>query len=279
MTPSTSSLCREIKSVVDRVYAPSREEAALRLSKLTILGVAHRFVIFRMGSTGSSWLAKLLDSHPEVFCTHEGFLALAYPSKQFDHQDVLRFLEYFAWNTKHDAYDVLGDVGSVLSYHLSSLHAFTKAILVRHPDRMLNTRLTVFPAYQGFANIPAESHTAIRDIWGIDLNQHEPIDQVFLHDTFTFASQVAALDDVDLVIRIEDLSNVEKCQKALKSLTGFEYSQALVEHAVENRVNRRTRGRQSISETVGGFTSRQRDWYNSLLGDVVPCFGYELGNG
>jgi hypothetical protein len=279
MSPATSSRCREIKSVVDRVYAPLRAEAELRLSKLTILGVAHRFVITRMGSTGSSWLAKLLDSHPEVLCTHEGFLALAYPSEQFNHQDVLRFLEYFAWDTKHDAYDVLGDVGSVLTYHLSSLYAFSKAILVRHPARMLNTRLTVYPAYKGFANIPAESQTAIREIWGIDLNEYEPIDQVFLHDTFTFASQVAALDDVDLVIRIEDMSDVGKCQKALKSLTGFEYSDALVEHAVQNRVNRRTRGRQSVSEIVGGFTARQRDWYNSMLADVVPCFGYELGNG
>jgi hypothetical protein len=250
----------------------------VRLANLRILGNVNRFVVSRMGSTGSGWLAKLLDAHPEVHCTHEGFMAQAYPTNQFSHRDVLRFLEYFAWDTKHEAYPVVGDVGSVLWYHLASLPSFTKAILVRHPARLLNTRLTVYPSYQNFANIPAESQTAIREMWGIHLNQHEPIDQIFLHDVFVFAAQVGALDHLDVVIRIEDMSDGEKCQKALKSLTGFEYSQALVEQAAQKRVNRRTDGRQSVAEIVAGFTSRQRDWYNRFLRDFVPYFGYELAN-
>jgi hypothetical protein len=254
-------------------------EAELRLANLKILGNVNRFVVSRMGSTGSSWLAKLLDAHPEVHCTHEGFMAQAHPTDQFSHRDVFRFLEYFAWDTKHEAYPVLGDVGSVLWYHLARLPSFKKAILVRHPARLLNTRLTVYPSYQNFANIPAESQTAIREMWGIDLNQHESIDQIFLHDTFVFASQVGVLDHVDVVIRIEDMSDVEKCQRALKSLTGFEYSHALVEQAAQKRVNQRTDGRQSVAEIVDGFTSRQRDWYNRFLGDIVPYFEYELRNG
>ena len=279
MSFSASSLCREVDSAVDRAFAPLRAEAAVRLSNLKILGNVNRFVVSRMGSTGSGWFAKLLDAHPEVHCTHEGFMAQAYPTDQFNYQDVLRFLEYFAWDTKHEAYPVLGDVGSVLWYHLASLPCFTKGILVRHPARLLNTRLKVYPSYQKFANVPDESQIAIREMWGIQLNQLEPIDQVFLNDTFVFASQVGALDDVDAVIRIEDMSDVEKCQTALKSLTGFEYSQALVEQATQRRVNRRTDGKQSIPEIVAGFTVRQRDWYNQFLTDIVPYFGYELMNG
>ena len=251
----------------------------MRLSKLTILGNVNRFVVSRMGSTGSGWLAKLLDAHPEVHCTHEGFMAQAYPTDQFNHRDVLRFLEYFAWDSKHEAYQVLGDVGSVLWYHLASLPSFTKGMLVRHPARLLNTRLTVYPSYQKFTNIPAESQTAIREMWGIHLNQQEPIDQVFLHDAFIFASQAGALKDVDVLIRIEDMSDFEKCQRALKSLTGLEYSRALLDQATQKPVNRRTDARQSIAEMVAGFSARQRDWYTSLLGDIVPYFGYELLNG
>lgn len=29
-------------------------------------------------------------------------------------------------------------------------------------------------------------------------------------------------------------------------------------------------------EIVAGFSPRQRDWYKSLLPEVVPFFGYEL---
>src|ERR1035438_5552699 len=63
MTLSTSSLCREVTSVVDRAYASSRPEVELRLSNLRIVGNVKRFVVSRMGSTGSGWLAKLLDAH------------------------------------------------------------------------------------------------------------------------------------------------------------------------------------------------------------------------
>src|SRR5579871_6250956 len=114
MSLTASSLCREIGSAIDRANPSLRLESKLRLARLAILGNVNRFVVNRMGSTGSGWLAKLLDAHPEVHCTHEGFMAEAYPSDQFDDRDVLRFLEYFAWDNKHEAYRVLGDVGSVL---------------------------------------------------------------------------------------------------------------------------------------------------------------------
>jgi len=60
-----------------------------------------------------------------VHCTHEGFVAQGYPSDQFDDRDVLRFLEYFAWDNKHEAYRELGDD--------ADLSSFRKAMWVRHP--------------------------------------------------------------------------------------------------------------------------------------------------
>jgi hypothetical protein len=113
-------------------------------------------------------------------------------------------------------------------------------------------------------------------MWGIDLHHYEPIDQIFLHDTFTFASQLWAFDKAALVIRIEDMREVENCHRILKSLTGLDYSPALIEQATVRRVNQRTHGTQSISEIVAGFTARQRDWYKTMLADIVPYFGYGL---
>ena len=276
MNLSASSICREIISVVDRVYASTRSEAELRLSSLRIIGDVKRFLISRMGSTGSTWFAKLLDGHPDVHCTHEGYFAQIYPADQFNPRDLLRFIEYFAWDAKHHAYQALGDVGSVLPYHLACLPSFTTALLVRHPARILNTRLAIYPANQSFSNIPAESRTSIREIWGIDLNHYEPIDQIFLHDTFIFASQVWAFAKIDFVIRIEDTRELENCGRILKSLTGLDYRPELIEQASQRRVNQRTHGAKSISEIVAGFSPRQRDWYKVMLADIVPYFGYGL---
>jgi hypothetical protein len=276
MNVPAPSMCQKINSVFDRAYASSHAEADLFLSNLRIFGNVKRFVVSRMGSTGSSWLVKLLNGHPEVHCSHEGLLAQVYPSHQFTGRDVLRFIEYFAWDAKHEAYGVLGDVGSAYFSHLRYLPSFTTALLVRHPARMLNTRLTVYPHDQSFSAIPADSRMCIQELWGIDLHDYEPIDQIFLHDTWTFGSQVFALDQADLVIRLEDLQEVENCLRILHALTGLDYSRTLVEEAILKRVNRRTHGDRSIAEIVAGFSARQRDWYRVMLSDILPSFGYDL---
>ncbi len=109
-----------------------------------------------MGSTGSAWLAKLLCSHPEVYCSHEAVVAQVYPAKRYTADEVLRFIEYFAWDTKHHAYKAVGDVGSVWSSQLPYLPSFTTAVLVRHPARLLYTRLKIYPTDQTFTMIPCE---------------------------------------------------------------------------------------------------------------------------
>ena len=269
-------MCQQINSVFDRVNASAHAEVDVCLSNLRVIGNVKRFIISRMGSTGSSWLAKLLNAHPEVYCSHEGMMAHVYPSDQLTARDVLEFIGYFAWDAKHEAYSVLGDVGSAFISHLHYLTSFTTALLVRHPARMLNTRLTVYPNDQSFSAIPADSQVCIQELWGINLNDYEPIDQIFLHDTWTFASQVWVLDKADLLIRLEELQEVENCRRILHALTGLEYSPTLVEEAILKRVHRRTDGDKSISEIVAGFTARQRDWYRVMLTDVLPSFGYEL---
>jgi adenylyl-sulfate kinase len=104
----------------------------------------------------------------------------------------------------------------------------------------------------------------------------QPIDQIFLHDLLIFASQIRTLDKADLVIRIEDLQEVEECQSTLKALTGLDYDRAVVENAVRNRINRRTNGPAQISQIVEGFTAHQREWYRAMLSDVAPRLGYSL---
>lgn len=229
-----------------------------------------------MGSTGSAWLAKLLCSHPEVYCSHEGVVAQVYPARRYTLHDVLRFIEYFAWDTKHNAYKAVGDVGSVWSSHLAYLPAFTTGLLVRHPARLLHTRLKIYPSDRSFTTIPCESRAAIRQSWGIDMHDVDPIDRIFLHDIYIFASQVELLNKGIRTIRIEDMRDSDNCHRTLQALTGLHYSAALIDDAIRTHVNIRTGRPMPISRIVAGFSARQRDWYRTLLADVVPHFGYEL---
>lgn len=247
-----------------------------RLSRLKIEGKFRRFLVARMGSTGSAWLAKLLCSHPDVYCSHEGVVTQVYPNRHYAGDDVLRFIEYFAWDTKHLAYKAVGDVGSVWSNHLSHLRSFTTALLVRHPARLLRTRLKIYPRDRSFTTIPFESRAAIREIWGINSDDYDPIDRIFLHDIHIFAAQAQLLNQGVHVIRIEDMQDAANCHRILKVLTGLDYGAALVDEAIRTRVNNRAGRPLQISRIVSRFSPRQREWYRVMLADVVPHFGYEL---
>jgi hypothetical protein len=232
-----------------------------------------RFVVARMGSTGSSWLAKLLNSHPDVFCSHEGVTARSYPGRSYHHADILRFLAWMAWDTMHGAYAAIGDVGSVWQLHAVALCEFQTAILMRHPARLLNTRLATFTHDQSFTEI--ETDADLRELWDIDMSVCEPLDRVFLHDLFIFASQIWAAERGVRLIRIEDMSDTSYCLQELTHLTGIDYDPALVEQAIRKRVNQRSRP-MAIPQIVASFTPQQREWYALVLREAAPRLGYDL---
>jgi hypothetical protein len=126
----SASLRQQIEAVVEKVQAPALSEITSRLSNLQICGKSRRFVVSRMGSTGSTWLAKLLNSHPDVFCSHERILARTYPTRSYGNSEILQFMESLAWDDMHGAYSAIGDVGSVWAAHVANTGAFGTGILL-----------------------------------------------------------------------------------------------------------------------------------------------------
>ena len=229
-----------------------------------------------MGSTGSTWLAKLLNSHPDVLCSHEEVISRVYPAPEYGQSDILRYIEALAAETAHGAYSAIGDVGSTWMWHVACLPSFTTAVLIRHPARLLHTRLRVFPKDQSFSWIPPRTAQILREIWGLDLYAYDPIDRIFLNDIVTFASQVWVMGKVNIILRIEDMHHLNHCQETLHALTGVIFPEPLLLNAIRSRVNQRTASSESIADVVAGFSSRQRDWYGKLLADAGPFFGYSL---
>src|SRR5579872_3886673 len=143
-----------IQVVTGEVYSRVFPDIPLQMAGIELWGAHRRFVVARMGSTGSTWLAWLLNSHPDVMCTHERILSRVFPKRSYDSNDLAELIRLMALDTMHSAYLAAGDVGSVWSPHLHVLSGkFTTALLVRHPARCLNTRLRGYPSNQAFNEI------------------------------------------------------------------------------------------------------------------------------
>jgi hypothetical protein len=259
---------------VDSAYAEGLRRADAFRSRLQVQCGHRCFVVARMGSTGSTWLAKLLNSHPDVFCSHERVVSHVFPATGFDASDLEHLIELLASDCMHGAYEAAGDVGSVwLGYAVALQGKFTTGLLARHPARVVNTRLTTRGL--SFTVISPEARSCIEALWGISLDSMDPIDQAFVHDLHTFASQVRGIDRIDCVMRIEDLLDAGHCREALATLTGIEYREDLITGALACRTNTRAT-RRSVPEIVEAFTPDQRRWYEHILADVAPHFGYDL---
>jgi len=257
--------------------APADNVGAIRasLSRLAIRGEHHRFLVNRMGSSGSTWLVKLLNSHPDVFCYHEGVLAQIYPHKSYTSEHVVNFIQSLAWDDMHGAYKAIGDVGSSWLGHIQAVprNLFTTGMLLRHPARMLNTRLKVFETDKSFTELDPSTLRQIEERWGI--KAWDEMDQVFLQDLFHIVAQIRAVDTVDVVIHLERMNDVEYCCDILQQLTGIHHEPSVVELFIHHPVNRRT-NTASVQAVLQQFSSDQRAWYKAMLKDELPRCGYAL---
>lgn len=266
---------------IPRVLPDVSADARSRLGRLELNGSHRRFLVNRMGGTGSSWLVKLLNTHPEVFCYHEGVIIRTFPLSSYRSEDIVSFIRWLALDDMKGAYKAVGDVGSAWIGHLTSVpkELFTTAILFRHPARMLNTRLNVFKTDKSFTEINVENLQCIAETWGIDVFDRSEMDQIFLQDLYHLKTQIDAANSAEIVIRLELMTtDLDYCEDILCKLTGRFYERALTDPMLNSPVNRRTQGATSIQTVLDGFTEEQRDWYRIILEDSISKVGYDLNN-
>ncbi len=282
---SISAMTDPVVAKVINILNPLRkslfaEKYADRYRALKAGSSDRRFLVTRMGGTGSAWLAKVLNSHSDVFCSHEGILAQVYPRTTYDADDLFKFTERLAADIMHGAYRAFGDVGSAWlpQFRLIPRSLFTTAMLVRHPIRVLNTRLSRLPANDmSHREIDREQIEAIFDV---DTRGLGPRDLHFLHDAGIWArSIVEALHfrPVEHVIRIEDLADTHNLIDVLRQFTGLEYSEALVKPFVNAPVNRGDGTALSTANIFSRFTDQQQHWYLQYIDPLAKKVGYMVG--
>ncbi|MEA2935890.1 MAG: hypothetical protein QOD74_2536, partial [Variibacter sp.] len=185
---------------------------ATEYAALTNIGEPRRFFVSRLGGSGSTWFAKTLNSHPDVFCSHEGVLALVYPRRAYDDDDHFRFIERMARDNMHGSYRAIGDVGSTwLGQQIVFPKQWTTGWLVRHPVRTLNTVMqNVLAEGEGFPPVAETEWNPISLMFEVDCAKLSPGDLFLLHQAEVWARSllyVKYFRAADHIIRIEDMSN------------------------------------------------------------------------
>jgi hypothetical protein len=273
MTVTTVS---KIQDVIEKANGAAFAAIRSALASLCLHGTHRRFLVNRMGSTGSSWLSKLLNSHPDVFCSHETVVGKVFPAQSYGNEEILALIRQLAEIQLHGAYSAVGDVGSTWLGHVTNLpeQTFTTAMLVRHPARLLYSRLTRYATDQAFTPLAPALLDQIEEIWGINVSGRDPLDQIFVQDAYTFASQVRGLGKVDLLIRLEDMNQMENALAVLERLTGLEYPSDLVKQFIDKPINTRAGAHAPVGTLIESFSVDQKRWYRQMLGDLLPHFGY-----
>jgi len=116
-------------------------------------GLPRKFTIITWGSTGTSWLSKVLNYHPEIICMHELASILAGSKlfssndfwKKFDPIDYMKIISRIG--THHH---VAGDIHSIKPEHVLSLkkyfgeRRFHSVVIEREPISRLKSTISMY---------------------------------------------------------------------------------------------------------------------------------------
>lgn len=107
---------------------------------------AHVFAVVSWGCSATAWLAKVLNSHPEILCHHALNVWLSSLAGQ-ERLDGWQYMRLLAWKGGH--YKAVGDVHGVSRHTIPEIKEkfqdnFSAAILLREPIARLRSQLAQF---------------------------------------------------------------------------------------------------------------------------------------
>ncbi|HLK22277.1 MAG TPA: hypothetical protein VKT81_25195 [Bryobacteraceae bacterium] len=176
----------------------------------------HLFAVVSWGCAATAWLAKVLNSHKDIFCVHAAngvWEAFGQASKL----DGLEYLRILRVQGRH--YAVAGDVHGFDRKQIAGLKAllpgmFSSAVLVREPIARLRSQLALFDgmADQRFWNI-SYVDTMI-DRLGLVLPNRDYHTKLFIHGACLLNAITEEAQD-GKVFRQEDLTADPEVLRAL----------------------------------------------------------------
>jgi hypothetical protein len=175
-------------------------------------GRAHLFAVVSWGAAATTWLAKSLNTHPEIMCLH----AANIPLLKFEPGFRLEGIQYAAFILRAaDGYKVGGDVHGFPRWDIPVLkesfgEGFSSAVLVRDPIARLRSQLAFFkrPANRGEAHFVEPIRAYIGDVAaaaGVEVELADIDAILFLHAA-NMLNAVTDEQDIGPLYRTEDVT-------------------------------------------------------------------------
>lgn len=250
------------------------------LSETQINGSHRRFFLCRLGQSGSTWFAKLLNSHPDVFCSHERILSKIHPKTAASLEDQHHLIQWFAFDSQHETYRAVGDIGSIdLSLALElPRDKFTIGLLVSHPAcqviaHLQSTNLESYDPNQDQNQLQME--TEIKNVFGIEAVNFPTADRVFLSICWLWYCILQNIHEVDYTLKLEDLFQIQPAQQALEALTGVKYDPQLIQHSLTGE-ERSLAGNVESPSIFFDKRPQQRHWYKAMVHPLAEQLGYTI---
>ena len=200
MTPADHSTWSNLAADM----GPAERHALSRREPMSV------FAVISWGCAATGWVARVLNSHPDIFCMHAAnvfWQKYGYPeSERLDGVAYLRVVFTMA-----NSYLAAGDVHGISRHHVPAIRDafgdhFRCAVLVRDPLPRIRSQLALFEAFRQFPAWDLEYIKETIDRHGIILPSEDPQDAMFVHAA-NMLNAIVEEQELGAVFRSEDITS------------------------------------------------------------------------
>ncbi|HEY9676216.1 MAG TPA: hypothetical protein V6D11_32535 [Waterburya sp.] len=244
------------------------------------------FALISWGATATAWLAKLLNAHPECFCTHHLNFAVSLKAGNHDPNNDLSIMETLARLGFH--YRLVGDCHGINRESVPQLlekfgERFRACVLVRHPITRIESSLkhakNVGLEYYGL------DYQILKDTLDTSLkNLLQTEEQLFFVHIMNLINVVEKEVNVGPIFLMENVTrDFHTAQKLMQYLSADELdlNSNLYTSSSQKSINQHSKLANSSPETLfEKWPEWQREAFRVLLNpkakEIYQQLGYDL---
>ena len=166
------------------------------------------FAVVSWGCAATSWLAKILNSHPDIFCVHtfRAYWSILGHTAGLDDVTYMRVLA-----SHGHAHKAAGDVHGIDRSNIPALRQafgprFNAVVVVRHPVPRLCSLLALFARYKALKTWDTSFARHLIATHGLRLPAGTYEEELFVHGV-NMLNAIVEEQDVGAIYRCEDLTS------------------------------------------------------------------------
>jgi len=166
------------------------------------------FAVVSWGCAGTAWIARVLNSHPDIFCVHSAatFWRTFAEAPQIDGKEYMRLLGAQGFSHK-----VAGDVHGVSRSSINSIEkefgsSFRKAVVVRDPVPRVRSQLALMARLKNYKEWDVDYVDAAARNLDMDPTNWTNDDRLKFH-AVNMLNAIEEEKNINPIFRIEDLSS------------------------------------------------------------------------